>query len=63
MPFVLLLALTAIQIGYDKVILAWMRPYADFRRRAVVARKTVSGHAIVRWPGLLVKLWIEKRYD
>jgi hypothetical protein len=63
MPFVILLVLTAIQIGYDKVVLAWMRAYAVFSRRAVLARKTVSGHAIVRWPGLLVKLWIEKRSD
>jgi hypothetical protein len=61
--FILLLALTSMQITYDKVFLAWMGAFAVFSRRAALVRKTVSGHSIVRWPGLLMKVWIGKRSD
>lgn len=60
-PFGLLLVLTAFQIAYDKVVQVWTKPYKVFSRRTTLAKKTVSGHALGSWPGLLLKLWLQKR--
>ena len=55
--YVLLILYTGARLSLDRLIYPF---YPVWRRRATIAWRTVRGQSLIRWPGLLRRIWIER---
>ncbi|WP_337286879.1 hypothetical protein [Candidatus Methylomirabilis sp.] len=61
--FILLMVSAGIQIASDKLIKSVRMGNVVWRRRTATAWETVRCEPLVRWPRLLISLWVRKKHD